>query len=434
MHRRIGSTYIMVLGTAMTITVVGMAAVSIRRVRVRSAAETNSFAAARLLAFSGAEHATVRINADSSWRSTFDGVTTQQTVDGGTFSWRVIDPVDGNLTDDTSEAATIVATGTHGDTSYTLRLGVTVSPGDPITALSYAVMANTDIEIKDDKTVTISGAPLGCNDELKVKEDAVLNADVYAARITLEGGGGKGKGKGKSSSVGVINGTVTTLNSSVSMPASGLFDTYKALATTVNISFSGKSGGKLEKGLLSPTSNPWGAVNADGVYYINTGGDDLEIKKARIYGTLIIDAGKGKVKIGKGGAVLMQNFRSDYPTLIVNGKVELEMESGTDDLTESDADSNLNPAGSPYEGGTDSDESDSYPNEIHGLVHTSGETKLKKTTIIRGALICEGKIKFEGDAQVIYDSNLSTSPPSGYSVGGTGGTTVAPGEWVRQVD
>jgi len=64
-------------------------------------------------------------------------------------------------------------------------------------------------------------------------------------------------------------------------------------------------------------------------------------------------------------------------------------------------------------------------------VHTFGETKLTSTTILRGALICEGNVKFEGDAQVIYDSNLSTSPPSGY---GGGGGIVAPGEWERQVD
>jgi len=426
MHRRRGSTYIMVLGTAMIISVVGMAAVSIRRVRVRSAGETNDFATARLLAFSGAEHATVRINADTDWRTTYNGATVQQTVDGGTFSWHVIDPVDSDLTDDVSEAATIVITGTYNDTSYTLRLGVTVVGNTSTAALTYAVMANTDVEVEEGKTVTITGAALAANNNVKVEGSAALNADVYSASVMLE--------EGKSPPAGVINGTVTVLGASVSMPSSGLFDTYKALATTITIDCSGQGGGKMEKGLLSPTSNPWGSTNADGVYYIDTGGGDLTIDKARIYGTLIIDPGSGKVKIGEDGAVLMQNFRSDYPTLMVNGKLEADLASGTD-LTEAIAETNLNPAGSPYEGGTDGDSSDSYPNEIHGLVHTFGETKLKSTTIIRGALICENTVKFEGDAQVIYDSNLSTSPPSGYTAGGGGtGTQVEPGEWERQVD
>jgi len=406
----------MVLGTAMTITVVGMAAVSVRRVRVRSAGETNSFATARLLAFSGAEHATLKINADGDWRNTYNGATVQQTVGGGTFSWRVIDPVDGDLTDDASQDATIVATGTHNDTSYTLKLSFSVAGGSAIDALAYAVVANTDIEVKDDKTVTISGAPLGCNDEATIKKKAVLNADLHAGSIDLENDA-------------EINGTVTDLESSVEMPDSGLFDTYKALATTLDI------GNKMEKGLLSPTSNPWGATNSDGVYYINTDGDDITIKKMRIYGTLIIESGNGKVKLGKDGAVFLQNYRSDYPALIVNGKLEIEMESATENLTESDAETNLNPSGSPYAEEVDTDTSDSYPNEIHGLVHTFGETKLKKTTVLRGALICEGKIKFEGDCEVIYDSNLATSPPTGYgSGGGGGGGGIVPGGWERQVD
>jgi hypothetical protein len=426
MHQRRGSTYIMVLGTAMIITVVGMASVSIRRVRVRSAGETNSFAAARLLAFSGAEHATVRINADSDWRTTFNGTTVQQTVDGGSFSWRVIDPVDGDLTDDASEAATIVATGTHDDASYTLKLGVTVAGGASIEALSYAIVADADIDVKEDRTVIISGAPLACNDTVGVDEDAVLNADVIADSIDLDDDA-------------VITGTVTPLTESVSMPAAGLFDAYKAMATTISMASLGK-GGKMEKGLLSPTSNPWGATNPDGVYYIDTGGEDLEIKKFRVCGTLIIDPGGGKVKVGKGGAVLMQNFRSDYPTLIVNGKLEVEMESGTD-LTEAAAETNLNPAGSPYEGGEDSDSSDSYPNEIHGLVHTFDETKLKSESILRGILICEDKVRIEGDVQVIYDPDLYSSPPEGYTDdgvggggGGGGGAEIEPGQWERQVN
>jgi hypothetical protein len=412
----------MVLGTAMTITVVGMAAVSVRRVRVRSASETNSFAAARLLAFSGAEHATVRINADSDWRNTFNGATIQQTIDGGTFSWRVVDPVDGDLTDDTSEAATIIATGTHDDTSYTLKLGVTISGGGtPIEALTYAVMANNDVEIKDKKTVSITGAPLGSNCDLKLKKEAVLNGDVVAKGTDLDDDA-------------VINGTVTEEELEAGMPSSAAFNTYKAKATTLNLDTSKDV--KIEEFLLSPSNNPWGATNADGVYYIDTQGHDLTINLARIHGTLVIDTNGGKVKVGKGkdAAVLIENYRSDYPTLIVKGKLDIEFDSEDDDLTESDAKTNLNPSGSPYEGQADSDSSDSYPNEIRGLVHSTGETKLKKHVVLRGALICEDKVKFDGDAEIIYDSSYSANPPAGYSAGSSGPTTVEPGQWERQVN
>jgi hypothetical protein len=424
MHKRRGSTYVMVLATAMILTVVGMAAIAIRRVRVRSADDTNSFATARRLAFSAAEHATVRINADTNWRSTFSGAAVQQTVNDGAFSWRVIDPVDGDLGDDPSEAATIVATGTHKDASYTLKLEVTVSTGS---VLDYAVLGDADVEIKKDKVVLISGASIACNDQVIVKNKAALTGDICAIGSRIEG-------------QAVHNGTVTVLDDPIDMPSASLLNTYKALATTIDIGGSGKGGpkggGKIEGVLLSPTSNPWGTPNADGVYYINTNGSDLEIKKTRIYGTLIVDTGKGKVKIGgKDGAVLIQNFRSDYPSLIINGKLEVELESASTNLTEADAKTNLNPAGSPYQGEADSDSADSYPNEIHGLVHAFGETKFKKTTILRGAIICADKIKFEGDCQVFYDSALSLNPLVGYGSGGSGGASkVEPGSWARQVD
>lgn len=409
----------MILGTAMLITIVGLASVLIRRVRMANADQTGNFARARMLAFSGAEHAAARLAADTMWRDTYDGVTVTQDSGGGTFSWQVIDPADGDLTDDITEAAQIVSTGTYDGTSYTLTMGVTITAASPIEALGYAILSGGNTEVKDGKTVTVTGAPLGTNGNAKVKDGATLNADVDAGSFTLEG-------------TGVIVGTATTLSDSVAMPDAGLFDTYKALATTITVDCSGKGGGKIEKFLLSPSNNPWGSTNSDGVYFIDTANGDLTINKARIYGTLLIDPGSGKVKLGgKSGTMLMQSFRSDYPTLMVNGRLEAELESATRSLTESDAGTNLNPTGSPYEGVTDSDTSDSYPSEIRGLVHTFGETKLKKTTIIRGILICEDKIRFEGDAQIIYDSSLYDNPPDGYS---TGSGQTSPGAWTRQIE
>ncbi|GAH39769.1 unnamed protein product, partial [marine sediment metagenome] len=191
-------------------TIVGLAAISIRRVQVASADQTGNFARARLLAFSAAEHAVARLGADGVWRETYDGVTVQQDSGGGTFSWQVIDPVDGDLTDDGTEAAQIVATGTFDGISYTLTLGVT------IVANSYAMLAN-EVEVKDGKIVTVSGALLACNTVVTVKKGAVLNANVRASSVTLE--------VDTSDPTGVINGSVNTLLTPIDMPASGLFDT-----------------------------------------------------------------------------------------------------------------------------------------------------------------------------------------------------------------
>ena len=96
-----------------------------------------------------------------------------------------------------------------------------------------------------------------------------------------------------------------------------------------------------------------------------------------------------------------------------------------------DAETNLNPPGSPFEGVSDSDTSDDYPNEIRGLVHTTREqTTLKNTSIIRGGLICEGRLTFGGNVRVIFDTSLPDDPPMGY----VGSGQVLPGRWGRKVD
>ena len=407
MHRRRGSAYILVLGVAMIVAVIGLAAISARRIRTRSARLTGGSGKARMLAFSGAEHAIGRINANPNWRATYDGATVQQNCGDGAFSWEVVDPADGDLTDDPAEAAEILATGTFDGTSHTLKLELT-----PVGGLVHAVLADGDIEVANFRTVTISGAPLASNSRLTVRNKSTLNSDALANEIRLLGRG-------------AINGTVTTpLRWPAAMPSSDLFNTYKATATEI------PQRGSIEKTLLSPTSNPYGPTNPNGSYYINMGSSELIIRECRIYGTLLVEVTTGRVRIED--KVLMESFRSDYPTLIVTGNLDIEMESGVNVLNEAnDAETNLNPPGSPFEGVSDSDTSDDYPNEIRGLVHTTREqTTLKNTSIIRGGLICEGRLTFGGNVRVIFDTSLPDDPPMGY--GGSG--QVLPGRWGRKVD
>jgi len=407
MHRRRGSAYILVLGVAMIVAVIGLAAISARRIRTRSARLTGGSGRARMLAFSGAEHAIGRINADPDWRTTYNGATVQQDCGEGAFSWEVVDPADGDLTDDPAEAAEILATGVFGEVSHTLKLELA-----PVGGLIHAVLADGEIEVGKSKTVTISGAPLASNSKLTVGNKGTLNSDVLANEIKLLG-------------QGTINGTVTTpLRWPAPMPSSDLFNTYKATATEI------PQRASIEKTLLSPTDNPYGPTNPNGLYYINVGSSELIIRECRIYGTLLVEVTTGRVRIGD--KVLMESFRSDYPTLIVTGNLDIEMESGVNVLNEADdAETNLNPPGSPFEGVSDSDTSDDYPNEIRGLVHTTREvTTLKNTSTIRGGLICEGQLMFGGDARVIFDTSLPDNPPMGY--GGPG--QVFPGRWGRKVD
>jgi len=125
---RPGSTYISVLGVAMAVTAIGLGSVAVSRVQTRSTTQANQWAEARMLAFSASEHAMTQINNTDSWRANLNGVTTTRSLGSGNFTWNVIDPVDGDLADDNSDPATLIATGTVGDAVYSLTVKLS-TPG-----------------------------------------------------------------------------------------------------------------------------------------------------------------------------------------------------------------------------------------------------------------------------------------------------------------
>ena len=126
--RRRGSTYVTILGVAMAVTAIGLGSVSVSRVQTRSTTQGNQWAEARMLAFSATEHAMTQINNTDSWRANLNGVTVQRTLGSGSFNWKVIDPIDGDLANDDSDQATLIATGTVGDAVYSLTVRLS-TPG-----------------------------------------------------------------------------------------------------------------------------------------------------------------------------------------------------------------------------------------------------------------------------------------------------------------
>ena len=405
-NRRRGSTYLMVLGLGMIVTICGLGAITVGRIHLRAASDSEDWLAAQALAFSAAEHALTRIAETSDWRTAFDGVTTTKSLGRGTFQWSLADESDGDLTDEDSDPVVLSASATVNRASYSLRVDLAMVGGG-LEALGMCLAAKGKVEVKDDEA-TFTGAPLSSNNKVDIEDDATIYGDVHADRVMGDG---------------EVVGTVVTPSPPKDMPSSGVFDSYVAKATAI----SGID--KIEEKLLSPSSNPWGATNPDGVYYINTNGKDLTIKNARIYGTLVVKVSGKTVKIED--VVFLKNYRSDYPCLIVDGKVELLYKSATEVLDESDCDTNFNPPGTPYNGQTDSDKSDTYPNEIQGLVHVTGSLLIKETARVRGVVICENQVTFEGYNEIIHDPSIPANPPEGYSSGGSEPRINA---WSRSVE
>jgi hypothetical protein len=171
--------------------------------------------------------------------------------------------------------------------------------------------------------------------------------------------------------------------------------------------------GTIDERILAPNYNPWGAGNPDGVYYIDTGSNDLTIRDSRIHGTLIIDT-RGK-KVTLDNSVFIHQYRADYPVLIVNGELRIRIHSFDYPLSEWSNFRNYNPIGAPYQGSYDWDISDEYPNEIQGLVYVVGTVKFQQPAKIVGALICQGAVDCEEPSTIVYDKNLYSNPPEGYT-------------------
>ena len=123
-----GSSHVMVLSLAIVLTIVGISAITVSRVRTRGTVQANEWTDAQMLAFSAGEHALTTINDDPDWREHLQGQTIQRTLGGKTFSWQVVDEADGDLTDDPTEPATLRVTGVAGQASYSLKVDLAV-PG-----------------------------------------------------------------------------------------------------------------------------------------------------------------------------------------------------------------------------------------------------------------------------------------------------------------
>ena len=149
--------------------------------------------------------------------------------------------------------------------------------------------------------------------------------------------------------LGTIIGTQTVPVPDKAMPAATVVADYIVLATP--ITYGMVVGGVIDKQVLSPGNNPWGATDPDGVYYIDTLGGDLTIRASRIHGTLIVKCGAGTVRLET--AALLHPYRTDYPTLIVDGDLEVLLDSGDIPLSEAQWEISFNPIGTPYEGAAD---------------------------------------------------------------------------------
>jgi hypothetical protein len=208
------------------------------------------------------------------------------------------------------------------------------------------------------------------------------------------------------------------------MPSASVIDEYASQATVIPYT------GDIDKAVLSPGCNPWGPADPNGLYVLDTGGRALIIRNTRIHGTLIIRAPGKTITIDS--AMHCRNYRSQMPVLLVEGNLTIQCTSADTQLSESSNAVNYNPTGAPYEGVSDADTTDVYPNEIRGLVHVQGSVMLQETARIVGTVLCDGAAGMGGTNTIIHDPGLYAVPPTGFTF--VENMSVSPGSWKQLVD
>jgi len=407
-HRRRGSIYISVISAATMVAIIGAAALMVVRIQRRSAQAITDRAEARFYARSAVEQGLLWIEQAVDWRQIMpNGIwISGEPLGSGTLSLEVTDPSDGSLIDSQYDPVLVTGIGSKAQARHKTQL--TLVPNiRPLEALNTCLHASGVVYVDSGKSITVVGAALSTNSILD--NEGTIDGDAEAAAVAT---------------TGTITGTLTAPAPSKQMPDSSVFTDYKDKATVIPFP------GAIDKVVISPGSNPWGATNADGLYFIDTGGKDLIIKNSRINGTLVVRTDGGAVILDD--AVFLHNYRSDYPVLIVEGDVEIKIRSGEYGLSEASVKVNFNPAGSPYSGSWDDDKLDEYPNEIRGLVHVKGSLVMLQTARVRGCVICEGPVSFEELNQIIHDPSLYANPPGGYTF--VDGMRISPGSWKQVVD
>jgi hypothetical protein len=378
--------YVMLL--SLCVSLLGLAGMAMWRIERRMAHDGRDLREAQILSRAAVELAWRQIRENADWRTAYvHGVeSSARSAGNGQLSWTLLDTVDTDLANDQEHDVRLCGIGR---VNRAVWVSSTVMEATVISPLNHPLHAAGTVTIATGATLDAVDAPLSTNGNLTLDGDVTGDAQC----VTTTGGG-------------QVDGTLSEQAPVKPMPGWSPISSYKSLATT--LSYQGDMIGTV----LGPGANTYGgSQNPDGLYYINTSGDEMLIRGSRIHGTLVVD---GDVTCDV--QVLLHPARSDYPVLIVNGDLTLTMASGESALSEATWAANFNPAGASYQGSSDSDVDDSYPNEIQGLVHVLGDLVMRQTATVRGVIICEGQASAEGANRVIHVPSLRLSPPGHYDV------------------
>ena len=464
---RRGSIYILVLGMALLVAVLGAAAILTSRLRARSLSAGSDATAAQLYAQSAIALGRYAISADSNWRSTTSHPTTR---------WASSQPVGGPPSSVTSTTTTTPNVGLN---VSLLGIGLGVGGGSSsTTTTTFAPNANTGwftLDVTDlsgnqvsatDTSQPILMTATGAKGRSRHKVQVQLNPDLKP--LTCLGVAADCGGTATLTSLTITGSTTVSTNASMTLTLCTLNSTKFEAVNTVsplsctptsppitngiaartlpvaasfnsNFAYYLNNGAKIDwsqvpnsggiktlsRVLISPLTNPYPvagqpATNAQGIYVLDCNGQSLTISNCRIVGTLVLtNTSLSGPTIS--GSQVWEPAVANYPTLIVQGN--LAFQPTTTALTETGGTNvNFNPAGVPYpysSANADADTSDSYTSQQVGIIYCSGNLTTSQHPNVKGVLCASGTWTNSMTATIdlVYDNSYYLNPPPGFTTG-----------------
>jgi hypothetical protein len=241
-------------------------------------------------------------------------------------------------------------------------------------------------------------------------------------------------------------GATTVISTPRTMPdPKTVFDYYKANGTAISVSNLPLDGGGfyfISDEVLSPARNPYGSgtTNPEGIYVIDCLDGKIHIRNSRIVGTLVLlRPGSGSVIYA---SVNWEPAIENYPALLVDGDMHFALSNAA--LSEAALGKNFNPAGTPYDGTSDSKMDGTYPSVIKGLVYVAVNAGtnaglvhpdyagLPISSTIEGSAVIGVSLIATADMELNYSSVHHDNPPPGFIASVE--MVVSPGSWRQSVD
>jgi len=415
---RSGSAYVAVLAVTSLLVITGIAGIAVQRARLGTVMTQGDSARARALAEGAVGLALREMAENDGWRSDMGGLW----LDGArwdgssTVSAAVEDPADGSLTDDASEAVRIVGTGHVNGARQTVAA---MADG---TARGYRVL----------------GSAAHAGEVVRISKDTISSdRPVTSNKGWDQNGGSVGSGgsdtltmdSGDDLEVGVVGWAIPSV-----MHLAELL-----ILSGTAIDYADLDGGKIDGVVLSADHNPYGDENPAGIYFIDAGGDNVEVRASVVVATLIVLNGGPGSKIKDDVSWASPSDR--LPSLVIDGRLEIDLEDGgrldMDDLSGGSTWKLSGEAEVKVEGGgfirvTTGPGDATVERGLSGIFLAGDDTVVKEHLELEGVLISGGTLRFDADSVTLSEgADYVEAPPIGMT--GWYEMVLRAGSWERVV-